>query len=78
MLSALESILRTADATERRWLCRHLANVLAALPAAQAEAAAHSPRVRLPQLNELARQVAMLEAAIDELAHEHGEIRQAA
>jgi hypothetical protein len=69
--SALASLLKSADANERRWLARQLANLLAALPAAQAELAAQSTRIRLPQLKELARQVAMLETVVMELAREH-------
>ena len=69
--SALASVLKSADAAERRWLGRSLANVLAALPAAQAELGAHSTRVSLPQLEELARQIAMLETVVLELAREH-------
>jgi len=51
----------------RRSVGRQIANVLAALPAAQAELAAQSTRGSLPHLNELARQVAMLETAVFEL-----------
>ena len=68
---ALASILKCADPSERRWLGRQLANVLATLPAAQAELAAQAPRARLPDLHELARQVAMLETVVMELAREH-------
>jgi hypothetical protein len=69
--SALASVLKSANGAERRWLGRQLANVLAALPAAQDELAAHSTRVSLPQLKELARQIAMLETVVLELAREH-------
>ncbi|HEY8250135.1 MAG TPA: hypothetical protein VIG70_05975 [Burkholderiales bacterium] len=63
--------MKSADPSERRWLGRQLANVLAALPAAQDELAAQSTRARLPQMKELARQVAMLETVVLELACEH-------
>lgn len=56
------------DATERRWLGGQIACILAALPAAQAELAAQSQRVDLPKLEELVRQVAMLENVVLELA----------
>jgi hypothetical protein len=69
--SALSALLKSADPSERRWLGRQLANVLAALPAAQDELAAQSTRANLPQLKELARQVAMLETVMLELAREH-------
>jgi len=69
--AALASLLKSADLSERRWIGRQLANVLAALPAAQDELAAQSTRARLPQLKELARQVAMLETVVLELAREH-------
>ena len=68
---ALASILKGADAAERRWLGRQLANVLAALPAAQAELAANSQRVSMTQLSEFVRQVGMLETVVLELAREH-------
>jgi len=68
---ALASLLKSADPSERRWLGRQLANVLAALPAAQDQLAEHSPGVHLPRLKELARQVAMLETVVLELAREH-------
>jgi len=68
---ALASLLRSADSSERRWLGRQLANVLATLPAAQDELAAQSTRANLAQLKELARQVAMLETVVLELAREH-------
>lgn len=68
--SALASILKGAGDAERRWLGRHLACILAALPAAQAEAAAVSHRVDLREIRELLRQVAMLESAVLELSHE--------
>jgi hypothetical protein len=48
--AGLASLLKSADPSERRWLGRQLANVLAALPAAQDELAAQSTRARLPQL----------------------------
>ena len=63
-------LLMDADATERRWLGRQLANILAALPAAQAELAAQSQRVDLPKLEELVRQAAMLENVVLELARD--------
>ena len=68
---ALASILKCADTAERRWLGRQLANVLAALPAAQAELAANSQRVSMTQLSEFVRQVGMLETVVLELAREH-------
>ena len=67
----LASMLKSADAAERRWLGRQLANVLAALPTAQAELAAQSPRATLPELKEFVRQVGMLETVVLELAREH-------
>ena len=67
--SSLSSLVKSADTAERRWLGRQLANVLAALPAAQDELSARSHG--LPQLKELARQVAMLETVVLELAREH-------
>jgi hypothetical protein len=69
--AALASLLKSADPSERRWLGRQLANVLAALPGAQDELAAQSTRVSLPHLKELARQIAMLETVVLELAREH-------
>jgi hypothetical protein len=69
--AGLASLMKSADPSERRWLGRQLANVLAALPAAQDELAAQSTRARLPQMKELARQVAMLETVVLELACEH-------
>ena len=68
---ALASIMKCADTAERRWLGRQLANVLAALPAAQAELSANSQRVNLTQLSEFVRQVGMLETVVLELAREH-------
>ena len=68
--SALASVLKGAGDAERRWLGRQIANVLAALPAAQGELAAHSTRVDLHELRELTRQVAMLESAVLELSNE--------
>ena len=68
--SALAALLKDVDATERRWLGRQIANILAALPAAQAELAAKSQRVDLPKLEELVRQVAMLENVVLELARD--------
>jgi hypothetical protein len=68
---ALASIMKCADAAERRWLGRQLANVLAALPAAQAELSANSQRVNMTQLSEFVRQVGMLETVVLELAREH-------
>jgi hypothetical protein len=73
--ASLSSLMKRADTAERRWLGRQLANVLAALPAAQDELAEQSPGqsapARLRQLKELARQVAMLETVVLELAREH-------
>jgi hypothetical protein len=69
--SALASLLKCADPSERRWLGRQLANVLATLPAAQAELAAQAPRANLAELQELVRQIAMLEMAVIELACAH-------
>src|SRR5262245_51291901 len=69
--ASLSTLMKSADTAERRWLGRQLANVLAALPAAQDELATQSPRATLPQLKELARQVAMLETVVLELAREH-------
>lgn len=69
-IATLASILKGAGDAERRWLGRQIANVVAALPAAQAEAAAVSHRVDLREVGELLRQVAMLESAVLELAHE--------
>lgn len=66
----LVSILKGAGETDRRWLARQMANVIAALPAAQAEVAAVSHKVDLPEARELLRQVAMLESAVLELSHE--------
>jgi hypothetical protein len=68
---ALASIMKCADTAERRWLGRQLANVLAALPAAQAELSANSQRVNMTQLSEFVRQVGMLETVVLELAREH-------
>jgi len=68
---ALASIMKGADTAERRWLGRQLANVLAALPAAQAELSANSQRVSMTQLSEFVRQVGMLETVVLELAREH-------
>ena len=72
---ALASLLKSAEPAERRWLGRQLANVLAALPAAQDELAGQSSpqsvSTALPQLKELARQVAMLETVVLELSREH-------
>ncbi|HVJ13036.1 MAG TPA: hypothetical protein VNC62_15805 [Burkholderiales bacterium] len=67
---ALASIMKCADTAERRWLGRQLANVLAALPAAQAELSANSQRVHMTQLSEFVRQVGMLETVVLELARE--------
>ena len=64
-------LMKCADTTERRWLGRQLANVLAALPAAQAELSANSQRVNMTQLSEFVRQVGMLETVVLELAREH-------
>jgi hypothetical protein len=68
---ALASLLKCADPSERRWLGRQLANVLATLPAAQAELAAHAPRADLADLQELVRQITMLEMVVIELACAH-------
>jgi hypothetical protein len=67
---ALATIMKCADTAERRWLGRQLANVLAALPAAQAELSANSQRVHMTQLSEFVRQVGMLETVVLELARE--------
>jgi hypothetical protein len=81
---ALASLLKSADPSERRWVGRQVANVLAALPAAQDELAEQAPGQSAPaalrQLKELARQVAMLETVVLELAREHhlGSLEQAA
>ena len=64
------SILEGAGDAERGWLGRQIASVIAALPAAQAEAAAVSHRFDLREVRELLRQVAMLESAVLELSHE--------
>jgi hypothetical protein len=50
---------------------RQIANVLAALPGAQDELAARSVPPGLPQIKELARQVAMLETVLHELARDY-------
>jgi hypothetical protein len=63
---AADALLKDVDATERRWLGRQIANILAA----QAELAAQSQRVDLPKLEELVRQVAMLENVVLELARD--------
>jgi hypothetical protein len=68
--NALAALMKDADATERRWLGRQLANILAALPGAQAELAEQACRVELPKLKELVRQVAMLENVVLELARD--------
>jgi hypothetical protein len=60
-----EAAMRSID---RRWFGRQLANVLATLPAAQAELAAHAPRANLAELQELVRQITMLEMVVIELA----------
>ena len=59
-----------ADDIERRWLGRQIDSILAALPDAQAELAARSQRVDLPKLEELVREVAMLENVVLELARD--------
>ena len=69
--ASLSSLMKSADTAERRWLGRQLANVLAALPAAQAELSANSQRVSMTQLSEFVRQVGMLETVVLELAREH-------
>jgi hypothetical protein len=68
---ALASLMKSADTAERRWLGRQLANVLAALPAAQAELSANSQRLNMTQLSEFVRQVGMLETVVLELSREH-------
>jgi hypothetical protein len=68
--ATLASVLKGAGDAERRWLGRQVANILAALPAAQAEVAAVSHRIDLREARELLRQVAMLESAVLELSHE--------
>ena len=68
--TALAFLLTNADAAERRSIGRQIANVLAALPGAQAELAAQAPRASLSRLKELARQVALLEATVLELMNE--------
>ena len=65
-----DSLLARADERERRWLGRQIAKLIATLPAAQAELAAHSVRLRLPGLQELLRQAGMLETVMLELARE--------
>jgi hypothetical protein len=65
-----DTLLALADERERRWLGRQIAKLLAALPAAQAELAAHSQRLRLPGLQELLRQAGALETVMLELARE--------
>lgn len=69
--SALASLLKCADPSERRWIGRQIANVLATLPGAQAELAATAPRAQLTDLQELVRQVTMLEMVVVELACAH-------
>jgi hypothetical protein len=69
--ASLSSLVKSADSAERRWLGRQVANVLAALPAAQDELAGQATHAGLRQLKELARQVAMLETVMLELAREH-------
>src|ERR671922_323543 len=68
MQAELAALLKNADPAERRWLGRQLANVLAALPTAQDELSAQPEQATLPRLKELARQVAMLETVLLELA----------
>jgi hypothetical protein len=65
-----DSLLARADERERRWLGRQIVKLLATLPAAQAELAGHSARLRLPALQELLRQAGMLETVMLELARE--------
>jgi len=65
-----DTLLALADERERRWLGRQIAKLVAALPAAQAELAAHSQRLRLPGLQELLRQAGALETVMLELARE--------
>jgi len=67
---ALAEALKGADTEERRWLGRQIACLLARLPAAQAELAAQSPRIRLPELQELVRQVGLLETVMLEMARD--------
>jgi hypothetical protein len=67
---AAETIVQDVDATERRWLGHQIASILAALPAAQSELAARSQRVDLPKLEELVRQVALLENVVLEVARD--------
>jgi len=67
---ALADVLKDAETTQRRWLGRQIACLLARLPAAQAELAAQSLRLRLPELQELVRQVGMLETVVLEMARE--------
>ena len=69
-LGLLACVLKGAGDAERRWLGRQIANIVAALPAAQAEVAAVSHRIDLREVRELLRQVAMLESAVLELSHE--------
>lgn len=71
-MPAEATLLALADQRERRWLGRQIAKLIAALPAAQAELAAHSTRVRLPRLEELLRQAGMLETVLLEIARERG------
>jgi hypothetical protein len=63
--SASASVLRRASCDERRWIGRQIANVLAALPAAQAELAS-LPESRA--LEQLLRQVGHLETILLDLA----------
>jgi hypothetical protein len=69
--SAPVALLNSAGPVERRWLVRQLANVLAALPGAQDELTARSVPPGLPQIKELARQEAMLETVLHELARDY-------
>lgn len=66
--STTASILRRASHDERRWIGRQIANVLDALPAAQAELAALPPEKRLIALEHLLRQAGMLETIVLDLA----------
>ena len=62
----LAAILNSAGESERRWVGRGIANLLAALPGAQAELAPQGNK--LPHLEDLVRRVGMLESVMLELA----------
>jgi len=66
--SASASILRRASSDERRWIGRQIANVLAALPAAQAELASLPEDKRLDEVKRLLREVGKLETILLDLA----------